>query len=318
MLWARTMNKSRLQAAAELLSISILAFLFSTVPACERIDESDVMLKVVATTSIVGDVVSAVGGDRIEIFVLMPRGSDPHSLEPTPRDLAAVAEADLIFANGLGLESFLERLVANARGNSRVVEVSDGIEARHLSEAGMHGHDHGDFDPHVWMDPNSVVVWTRNIRDALSTADTENANFYGARAKEYGEKLDGLDGWIKEAVSAIPMERRKLVTDHLVLGYFADRYGFTQLGSVLTSFSVLASPSARELAQIEKLIFERDVPAIFVSTTANQDLARQVAADTGCRIVPLYTGSLSDADGPAADYISFIRYNVESIVSALK
>lgn len=276
-------------------------------------------LRVLATTSIVGDVVGKVGGDRVEVIVLLPSGSDPHTFVPRPRDAAEVADADIIFANGAGLEEFLQPLLESAGATGKLVEVSAGIEL-----LAFEGHEeeedeeHEDGDPHTWMDPNNVIIWTENIVAALSAADPAQADTYRLNADGYIAELRDLDAWIRAEVAQIPPGQRLLVTDHGVFGYFAEAYGFTQVGTITGSFSTNASPSAQELAALEDEIRRLGVRAVFVGETANQDLARQVAADTGTRVVLVYHASLGGEDGPATGYLEMMRYNVSVIVEALK
>jgi len=282
-------------------------------------------LKVVATTSLVADVVGAVGGDQVDLTRLMPLGADPHTFEPTPQDAAAISEAHVVFINGVGLEAFMDRLLANAGGDVPVVPVSEGVQL--LAFAGDHGHDeeeggaaddHGEDDPHTWFDPANVQVWVDNIENALISLDPAHAAEYGENARVYRAELDALDAWIREQVANIPQERRELVTDHSVFTYFAHAYGFEQIGVITVGSSTLSEPSAQELAALQETIAEHGVPAVFVSTTVNPRLAEQVAHDTGVRVVPLYTGSLSDGDGPASTYLAFMRYDVEKMVEALR
>ena len=271
-------------------------------------------LRVVATTTIVGDVVRAIGGEAIDLTVLLPVGADPHTYEPIPQDMAAVAEAHVIFINGAGLEGFLERLLRNAGGKAAVVSVSEGIQFRKL-EGGARP---GEIDPHVWFNPLNVIVWVHNIERTLCILDPANAEVYKANARQYEEALRELDVWIAEQVASIPPSRRKLVTDHAAFGYFAERYGFEQIGAIFPGFSTASEPSAQELAELEDSIRNLGVPAIFVGKTVNPDLAYRIARDTGVQVVFLYTGSLSEPEGPAGDYISFMRYDVSAIVEALK
>lgn len=276
-------------------------------------------LQVVATTSIVGDVVQNVGGGLIDLSVLMPAGTDPHSFEPTPQDVAAVADAHVVFANGAGLEEFLEPLLESADENATVVPVSYGIELLQLQGGGEEEHDqHGGVDPHVWFDPNNVAVWALNIAHVLSTLDPNNAGVYEENAAAYTVELERLDSWIREQLAQVPEENRKLVTDHASFSYFAQRYGFEQVGSVLPGYSTLAESSAQELAELEDAIIQADVKAVFVGLTVNPDLAQRVADDTGTRLVFLYTGSLSEPGGPADNYLAFMRYNVSAIAEALR
>jgi len=286
-------------------------------------------LKVVASTTIVGDVVAQVGGNLIELTVIFPPGADPHTFEPRPQDMAAISEADVIVINGLDLEEALEPILeANATGV--VVHASEGIEPlafegeEHGEEGEEHGeegeehHHHEGGDPHTWVDPNNVIVWAQNIAAALSDADPAHAGEYQANAEAYITELQELDAWIRTQVAQIPAENRKLVTDHLLYGYFAEEYGLEQVGALVGSFSTNASPSAQELAALEDLIRTQDIPAIFVGKSVNPALAEQVAQDTGIKVVSLYTGSLSESGGEADSYLKYMRYNVRAIVEALK
>ena len=280
-------------------------------------------LKVVATTSIVADVVRDIGGGSIDLTMLMPLGADPHTFEPTPQDAAAVADAHVVFVNGVGLEKFLEPLLESAGENVTVVPVSYDVELLQLE--GEHEEEReGDLDhrsgadPHTWFDPNNVMVWAHNVEHTLSALDPGNAQAYETNAEAYEAELETLDAWIREQIAQVPDTNRILVTDHALFGYFAHRYGFEQIGAVFPGYSTLAEPSAQELATLEDTIREFNVRAIFVGSTINPDLAQRVADDTNTQLVFLYTGSLSEPGGPAGDYLSFMRYNVSVIVKALR
>lgn len=285
----------------------------ATVPASSR--EQNTPISVVATTSIVGDVVRQVGGNLVSVTVLLPTGSDPHSYQPAPQDVAKISEATLVFANGAGLEEFLQNLIENAGATDRLVKVSEGIE---LKDFGANADEHENGDPHTWVDPNNVMIWVENIRSNLNQIDPTNANTYQANADHYLTELKELDTWIRNQVDQIPPENRKLVTDHMVFGYFADRYGFEQIGAVIPGYSTLASPSAQDIVAIEDAIQNFSVKAIFVGKTINPTIAQRIAEDTGVKLVFLYHGSLSEASGPAASYLDYMRYNVTEIVNALK
>ncbi|MBN2388531.1 MAG: zinc ABC transporter substrate-binding protein [Anaerolineales bacterium] len=273
-------------------------------------------LQVLATTGIVADVVAQVGGTHVGVIPLLPPGSDPHTFEPRPRDAAALADAELVFASGAGLEEFLEPLLESAGAVDKLVEVSAGIEL--LPFAGANADEHAQGDPHTWLDPNNVLVWVENIYAALAAADPGHAAVFRTNADAYAAELLQLDDWIRNEVAQVPPERRLLVSDHAVFGYFAAAYGFEQVGTLTASFSTNAAPSARELAALEDDIRLYDVPAVFVGVTVNQELAAQVARDTGVQLVMVYHGSLSPADGPAATYLDLMRYNVTAIVNALR
>jgi ABC-type Zn uptake system ZnuABC Zn-binding protein ZnuA len=274
-------------------------------------------LKVIATTSLIGDVVSQVGGNKISVDVLLPLGTDPHSFSPTPQDAAKIDDATIVFANGVGLEEFLKPLMNNIGGSSKVVEVSDGINYRKIVDEESHSKLPID-DPHTWMDPNNVIIWVDNIVRALSEQDPNNAAYYIENGQSYKSNLRELDTWIRSEVSIISEQDRKLVTDHLVFGYFSDRYGFSQVGAIIPGFSSLAEPSAQDIAQIEDAIHTMGVKAIFISVGVNANLAQRISEDTGTKLVFLYMHSLSDKGGEADNYIDFMRYDVKSIVNALK
>jgi ABC-type Zn uptake system ZnuABC Zn-binding protein ZnuA len=193
-----------------------------------------------------------------------------------------------------------------------VVAVCDGVELRTTVD------EHGDADPHVWFDPQRVLVWVDNIERALSEADPGRRDLFAANAAAYREQLRDLDAWVAQQVAQVPPERRKLVTDHDVLGYFAERYGFEQVGTVIPGLSTLAEPSAQEMAELEQTVQRLGVPAVFVGSTVSPALADRLAQDTGVKVVHLYTGSLSEPGGPADSYLALMRYDVTAIVGALR
>jgi manganese/iron transport system substrate-binding protein len=297
--------------------IVMLALVLSTLllSACGRgayVDSGK--LDVVVTTTILGDVVGVIGGDRIELTVLLPVNADPHSFQPTPRDLAAVAEADVVFINGLGLEESLEAVVENAVENARIVAVSEGVETISIGEE----REHSGANPHVWMAPHNVIVWAENIALNLGELDPHNVESYTANAEAYIEELEVLDSWILEQVAALPEENRKIVTDHDTFAYFLRRYGFELVGTINPGFSTLAEPSAQDIAALEDEILALNVPVVFVGVSVNPNLAERVAEDTGTQLVFLYTGSLSGKDGPAPTYLEMMRYNVRVMVGVLE
>jgi len=273
-------------------------------------------MHIVCTTTIVGDVVSRIAGSEDELRVLLPIDADPHAFEPTPRDLVAIAQADVVFLNGAGLEDGLDPILESASGP--VVALSDGLDLRSPNGPGStEDAQHANADPHVWFDPMYVAAWVDRIAAALVNLDPDREPEVGARARAYLSELLALDEWIQEQVAVLTEDRRTLVTDHDVLGYFAARYGFELVGTVFPGLSSLSEPSARELAALEEAIVALSVPALFVGTTVNRSLAEQIAADTGTTIVALYTGSLSGPDGPAATYLDLMRYDVIAIVRGL-
>ncbi len=308
-----------------ILLMALTACTPSATPPAPAADASQ-PLQVLATTSIVADVVKNVGGERVIVTTLLPIGTDVHTYEPAPQDLAKIASARLVFVNGAGLEEFLNVLIENAGAADRVIEVSAGIELRdfggHAEEGGENqakaGEEHTDGDPHTWVDPNNVKIWVENIRSALTTADPAGEAVYRANAEAYLKQLEEMDAWIRQQVAQIPPENRKLVTDHQVFGYFAERYGFEQVGAIIPGYSTAVQPTAQEVAAIEDAIRGLGVKAVFVGKTVNPSLAQRVAEDTGIRLVGLYHGSLSEAGGEAGTYLDYLRYNVTQMVNALK
>lgn len=287
----------------------------------------------VATTTILADMVRVVGGAHVSVTSLLGPGVDPHTFNPLPSDVRTLAEAGLVFVNGVGLDDFMEPLIENAGGNSTIVVVSDGLTPRasredleHEDEEHgdeEHGDEHGqagEADPHFWMSPYHAQQYVRNIRDALIAADPAHAADYEANAAAYLTELEALDEWIKAQTAAIPTERRVLVTNHDTLGYFAERYGYAIAGVVIPGVSAEAEPSARTLTALADTIRESGVPAIFTETTVSPKFAQQLAAEVGqqVKVVPLYTDSLGPAGSEADSYLEMIRYDATAIRDALR
>lgn len=278
---------------------------------------------VLTSTTFLADIAQNVAGDRLTVSSLLPTGADPHSYQPTPQDAAKIAESKLLIVNGVEYEHFIESLLENAGGERNVVTASDGIEPREgeehaeEEEAGE-GDEHEAGDPHMWLDPNNVTLYVENIREGLVHFDPDGADVYQTNADAYVAELQALDAWIVEQVEKIPQEKRLLVTNHEALGYFADRYGFTVIGTVIESFSSSASPSAGQMADLIEQIKASGAPAIFLDASDSDALAKQIADETGVRVVTdLHLESLTDGP-PAATYIDMMKHNVTLIVEALK
>ena len=282
--------------------------------------------RVVVTTTFIADVVENIAGDKVDISTLLSEGQNPHSYHPAPMDMVAISEADLILANGFGLEDFLEDLLSGSDSKAGVIVVSEGItplmttghqddEEDHSSEDPMEAV--MGQDPHVWFDPNNVQIWAENITNALAEEDPENRAYYEENLDTYQGQLMELDAWIREQVEKIPKNQRELVTDHTTLGYFAQEYGLLQIGAVIPALTTEAETSGMELAELIDAIREHHTKAIFIGVDFDPNLAQRVADETGVELVPLYFGSLSDGD-PAGTYLSFLRYNVSAIVESLQ
>ena len=331
-------------------------------------------LTVIATHSILADVVQNVAGDAADVTSLLPLNADPHSYTPTPGELVALAEADVVFVNGAFFEEGLLEGIENAAeditivGASRCVEIlsfghheddehmdedheehTDGPCEAHHEQARIthneeslglltdldcgegheheeeeeheedeeHEHEEGSCDPHVWMNPENVVLWTLTIRDTLSELDPANAQVYVQNAATYITQLIDLQTDLETLVQSVPQENRVLVTSHDSLGYFAARYSFEVVGVVIPGGSTVAEPSAQDIVSLIDEIEEHGVPAIFAETTIAPGLVEQVAGESGASVLTLYSGSLSDANGPASTYLDYMRYNVRTIVDGL-
>ncbi len=281
-------------------------------------------LKVVATTSMIGDVVAQVAGSRVESVSLMDVGQDPHTYEPAPEDVALLESADVVFSNGLDYEEGLIGALEALEGRVPVVPVSAGVDViagGHEAEtdhAGEDEHEHAEGDPHTWLDPRNVMIWADHIADALSMLDPAHADIYAANAQAYRAQLEALDAYIADQVARIPESDRKLVTDHEALAYFARRYGFEVVGAVIPNVTTSAQPAAADLAALVDVIRAEQVRAIFVSTSVSDELARTVAAEVGHEVQIFYLYHELGGPGSGAEtYIDMMRTNVDTLVAAL-
>ena len=287
------------QTCTVLVSLSIM------LTACSGGNAPDVL----TTTTILADIARNVVGDRLTVGSLLPAGVDPHSYQPVPQDGTKLNQSGVVIVHGAEYESFLQPLLENADGNENVIDVSTGT--RLLSN------DQGN-DPHLWFDPNNVIIYVDNIREGLVQFDPDGTEVYEANASEYISQLHELDAWINGQVAQIEPQRRVLVTNHDALGYFADRYGFRVVGAVIPSFSSNSAPSAQQMADLIEQIRLYEVPVIFLDASDNPDLAQQIAAETGVRVVTdLHLESLTEG-GPAGTYMDMMRDNVTKIVQALQ
>ncbi len=274
--------------------------------------DSDGALRVLTSTTFLADIAQNVAGDRVQVDSLLPIGMDPHAYQAAPADVARIAESNVLILNGLEYEHFVESLLENAGGERLVIEASAGLSPGEDAQ-GEHG-----VDPHMWLDPNLVIAYVENICNGLIEADPDGAATYKANADTYMVELKDLDAWIVEQVNTIPAERRLLVTNHDTLGYFAERYGFEIVDTIIPSLSSEAGTSAQGLAAVIDKIKASGAPAIFLGEVENADLAHQIAEETGVNIVDdLHLESLTDG-APAGTYIDMMRHNVTRIVDALK
>jgi len=265
-----------------------------------------VLLKVLAVESFLADIAGNVAGIRLEIDTLIPLGLDPHSFEPSPGDVAKIAESDILITNGAGFEEWLKGIITGANEKIMIAECSKGLKSRK-------------GDSHFWLDPNLVKVYVQNIRDALAESDPQGKDVYDKNAEEYIGRLIELDKWVAEEVKKIPEDKRLLVTNHESFGYYADRYGFKVIGTIIPGSSSVSSPSAKEISELIEKIKATGAKAIFLETGSDPKIANQIAGETNIKIVTeLYTHSITEPDRPAPTYIDMIEFDTSKIVESLK
>ncbi len=264
-------------------------------------------LSVVASTTVLADMVREVGGAAVLVRSLTPAGADPHTFQPSPDSMKVLAQARIVFYNGSGLEEWWNKTVrVVSKPSVPIVELSKGLATL---QAG------GETDPHVWLDPLLAKTYAERIRDALTRADPPRAAVYADGATRRLQALDELDGWIRAEIAKIPPPRRKMVTFHDAFHYFARRYGLTVRYLVASPGK---EPSAKALAELTRHVKQEQIPAVFAEADFNPKLLESLARDAGVKIVTnLYDDSLTD--GPPADtYVNLMRHNVTQIVNALK
>ena len=307
-----------------------------TLPELEAAALNGESLRVVATTSIIGDVVSQVGGDALQLTTLMGPGQDPHSYEPGARELTAVANAHVIFVNGWDLEEALADDLASIGEHVPLIPVSANIEPlefggyaredehQHQGEGGEGEgeHTHSGADPHTWFNIHNVEQWVANIEYVLSDLDPANAETYRHNSEAYLGELEELRAYAETHLAAISAGKRFLVTNHDSLGYLAQEYDLEVLGTVIPAASTLAEPSASDLARLIEGMKEHAVCTIFTETTVSDNLARTVAGELdGCeevQVLQLYTGAVGPVGSGADSYIGMFRANVDTIVEGLE
>ena len=268
--------------------------------------------RAVATFSILGDFARNVGGERVELATLVGPNGDVHVFAPTPGDVKTIAAADIVFVNGLGLEGWIDRLIAASATRALVVVASWGITPR----SGTRAQDRGASDPHAWQSVANAKLYVGNIRDGLIAIDAAEKKIFEANANTYLAKLDALDGEIRAAIEAIPSARRKVITAHSAFGYFGDAYGIEFIAP--EGLSTEAESSARDIAKLIEQIRRQNVPALFLENVADSRLLQRIGAETGVRIGGrLYSDALSPPDGPAASYIEMMRSNLRELTRAL-
>ncbi len=275
-------------------------------------------VKVVATFSILGDLVREVGGERVAVTTLVGPDGDAHVYSPSPADAKALAEAKLVVVNGLRFEGWIDRLVKASGTKAAVAVAARGVKpiAAEDDHAHGHGHSHGAADPHAWQDIANAKAYVANIAAALSAADPAGAGIYEANARAYAARLEALEAEVKSAIAAIPAARRKVITSHDAFGYFARAYGIAFVAP--QGVSTEAEASARDVAAIIRQIRRDKVPAVFLENVTDPRLVERIARETGARMGGrLFSDALSPPDGPAGTYIAMMRHNIRTLTAAL-
>jgi len=287
-----------------------LGFLVALLAACSGAAPAPTTngLRVVATTTVLADMVEQVGGKDVDVVSIVPKGGVVETFDPSPRDIAAISEADLVVMNGLGLDNWLERVVDSAAPDVPVVRLGEDLPGTEYIGEGS------GTNPHLWLDVSNGVRYAERIRDALVTADPARADAFRVGGDAYVARLQELDGWVREEVATIPPENRKLVSFHEAFPYFAQAYGLEVVGSVVGVPG--QDPSAGEIAALVDAIRASGARAVFTEAGFNPALAQSIATEAGVSVESgLYNDSLGDP--PIDTYEGLIRHDVERIVAAL-
>lgn len=275
-------------------------------------------LPVIASFSILGDLVSAVGGEKVAVTTLVGPDQDAHVYQPAPRDVQALKSTKIVFTNGLGFEGWLPRLLKSAHYQGASVVASQGIQTM-TSKGHNHGHKHhhDQHDPHAWQDPVNVQTYVNNIAAALERADAANAAYYRERAARYVAELKKLEDEAKVELATIPAAKRKVIASHDAFGYLTKRFGITFLTP--QGVNTDAEASARDVAKLIRQIKTQKIRAVFVENISNPKLTEQLAREAGVEIGGrLYSDALSKADGPASTYLAMYRHNMQTLIAGMR
>jgi zinc/manganese transport system substrate-binding protein len=270
---------------------------------------SDAQLTAVATTTEVADLVRQVGGERVDVQGLLSPGADPHGYEPRPSDAASLVDAGVVFKSGGDLDEWLDELIDNAGGDADVVTLIDSVKK-------IEGE--GETDPHWWQDPRNALLAVAAIRDALSEADPDGRRVYERNAAAYSRELRRLDEQIAACIGKVPAAKRKLVTTHDSLGYFARRYDIDVVGSVIPSLSTQAQPSAGDIADLVDQVRDEGVAAVFPEAETSERLEQALAREAGARVGdPLWADTLGGEDSGAETYLDAMAANTAALVTGM-
>ncbi len=271
---------------------------------------SDPKIKVVASFSILADIVKNVGGEKITIQSIVGPNGDAHVFEPRPDDIKLINDADIVFTNGMGFEGWIDRLIKASGFKGPVIISTENIHPRLVFEGKLIE------DPHAWHSISNIKIYIYNITKALKDLDPENADYYEKNAQNYIEKLNDLDMKIRAVVDKIPPPKRKVITAHDAFGYFGNAYGIQFLAPIGTSTGCEAR--VKNIINLIKQIKEYGVKTIFVEIAINKTLIKKISEETGAKIGdPLYSDALSEPNGPAPSYIDMMLYNFERLTDSM-
>ncbi|MBP2196749.1 metal ABC transporter substrate-binding protein [Pantoea cypripedii] len=287
------------------ISLALGAMLISPLALAKTVDA-------VASFTVLADIVKQVGGDHVNVKSLVGPNGDPHTFEPTPQDSQALAQADVVFVSGLGLEGWMDRLVSASGYKGSLVVASQGINTREMVDDGK-----TITDPHAWNSMANGVIYATNVMNALIKADPEDAAAIRKQGENYIQQLQKLDSWAKTSFAAVPQSKRKVLTSHDAFGYFGQRYGVSFLAPV--GFSTEAEASASDVASIIKQLKAEHINTYFMENQTDPRLVKQIASATGAKPGgELYPEALSEANGPAASYEAAFKHNVNVMLKSMK
>jgi zinc/manganese transport system substrate-binding protein len=279
-------------------------------------------VKVIASFSILGDLVKNVGGNRVEVTTLVGPNGDAHVYEPTTAAAKAVKEASLVVVNGLGFEGWMDRLIQTSGYKGPVAVASQGIKPRAMTTEDAEEHGHGarhepKIDPHAWQNLRNGLIYVDNLARALSSVDPEGAAIFKTNAEEYKAKLSDLDNWVRAEFASLPQQKRRMITSHDAMGYFGAGYGITILSPM--GFSTESEASAGDIARLIRQIRREKITAVFIENVTDPRLMEQVAKESGVTLGgELYSDALSKPEGPAPTYIEMFKNNVTKIIAAMR
>lgn len=287
------------------LSLAIGAMLISPLTLAKTVDA-------VASFTVLADIVKQVGGDHVKVKSLVGPDGDPHTFEPTPQDSQALAQADVVFVSGLGMEGWMDRLISASGYKGTVVVASNGVNTRKMEEDGK-----TITDPHAWNSMHNGVIYATNVMNALIKADPDDAADIRHSGERYIQQLQKLDSWAKSEFAGVAQSKRKVLTSHDAFGYFGQRYGVTFLAPV--GFSTEAEASASDVAAIIKQLWAEHITTYFMENQTDPRLVKQIASETGAQPGgELYPEALSAASGPAPTYEAAFKHNVETLLHSMK